>query len=283
MTRIIRHPAITESFDMLAARLREIVGQRPILFFVNPGNWGDSLIREGAEAFLGHYGFRYRATRFGDLLRRRTNLAQEIERAGRSPVMVYCGNGAFSGHYDLAAKIAKLTHEFDTSVILPSTLAMDPDALDFAPNTTFFVRDRSESAKRMPGAMFCHDMAFFLEPEAVSAGFGEGWFLRSDHERPAGTPLHRKNVDISRLGRAFSPVEPFLARIARFRTVHTNRLHVGVAAAILGKDVRLYSNDYFKIQAIYEASLAPYFPNVHFAEAFSFPGRDVRRWYHRFV
>lgn len=283
MTVITRHPDITATFDALAARLHEIVGQRPVLFFINPGNWGDSLIREGTEAFLRHYGFRYHATRFGDLLRGRTSLAREIDKAGHAPVMFYCGSGIFSGHYDTPAKIAKLTHEFDTSVILPSTLAMGLDALEFAANTTFVVRDRSESAKRIPGAMFCHDMAFFLEPKAVPAGFGEGWFLRSDHERPAGTPLHRKNVDISRLGRAFSPIEPFLARIARFRTVHTNRLHVGIAAAILGKDVRLYSNDYFKIQAIYETSLAPYFPNVHFAEAFSFPEHDVRRWYHRFV
>ncbi len=282
MNKIVRNPEVTACFDDLAERLRTIVQSRPIVFFINPGNWGDSLIREGSEQFLRHYGFAYRSVRFGDVLKRRVDLDQEIASSGANPVMVYCGNGAFSGHYDLPNKIAALTHKFETSVIFPSTCAMDIGELRFAANTRFFVRDKSESSNWLPDAAFCHDMAFYLEPGAVETGSGEAWFLRDDAERPTGTPLHRKNVDLSRLGRAYSPVGPLFQRIARFRTIHTNRLHIGIAAAMLGKDVRLYANDYFKIRAIYQASLQPYFPNVQFSQDLVIAPGDVRHWYHRF-
>ncbi|MFK7806154.1 MAG: hypothetical protein AB8F74_00005, partial [Saprospiraceae bacterium] len=52
-------PAMKAPFDTLARKLREMNGDRTLLFVVNHGNWGDALIREGAEAFLKHYGFNY--------------------------------------------------------------------------------------------------------------------------------------------------------------------------------------------------------------------------------
>lgn len=282
MSKVARNPEVTACFDELAQRLRQIVQGRPILFFINPGNWGDSLIREGSEQFFRHYGFEYKAIRFGDVLKKRIDLDKEIATIGTNPVMIYCGNGAFSGHYGLPGKIAVLTHKFDTAVILPSTCAMDIGKLGFSANTTFFIRDKSESAKWLPDADFCHDMAFFLEADPSETGKGEAWFLRDDAERPKGAPLHRKNVDLSRYGRAYSPIGPLFKRIAQFRTIHTNRLHIGISAAMLGKDVRLYSNDYFKIRAIYQASLQPYYPNVQFTQDLVIAPRDIRRWYHRF-
>ncbi len=283
MSKIARNPAIASCFDELAGHLREIVQSRPILFFINPGNWGDSLIREGSEQFLRHYGFAYRAVHFSDFIRRRIDLDQEIAASGPDPVMVYCGNGRFTNHYKPPEKIAELTRKFSRSVILPSTFAMDVRAAGFAPDTVFFVRDKAESAKWMPDAAFCHDMAFFLEPDEVESGQGDAWFLRDDRERPEGTPLHRNNVDLSRRGHAQSPVGPLFRRLASFRTIHTNRLHVGIAAALLNKDVRLYANDYFKIRAIYEASLQPYFANVRFAQNLVIAPADIRRWYHLFI
>lgn len=48
------------------------------------------------------------------------------------------------------------------------------------------------------------------------------------------------------------------------KLVETNRLHVGIGAALLGKEVMLHDNSYGKIRAIYEASLREW-PNVRFA------------------
>jgi exopolysaccharide biosynthesis predicted pyruvyltransferase EpsI len=48
----------------------------------------------------------------------------------------------------------------------------------------------------------------------------------------------------------------------RFDVIHTNRLHVGIAGALLGKRVRFAPNSYWKNEAIYHHSLREAFPNV---------------------
>ncbi|WP_372922775.1 polysaccharide pyruvyl transferase family protein [Roseovarius sp.] len=50
--------------------------------------------------------------------------------------------------------------------------------------------------------------------------------------------------------------------INQFSIVNTDRLHVGIAGALLGKRVNLHVNDYFKIKAVYETSIRQRFPNV---------------------
>jgi exopolysaccharide biosynthesis predicted pyruvyltransferase EpsI len=54
-----------------------------------------------------------------------------------------------------------------------------------------------------------------------------------------------------------------LKTINRYRTVRTDRLHVCIAAALLGKTVEFYSNNYYKCEAIYQFSMKDKFPNVH--------------------
>ncbi len=54
----------------------------------------------------------------------------------------------------------------------------------------------------------------------------------------------------------------FLSEINAFEEVYTDRLHIGIAAALLGKRVKLYANNYYKIRAIYEYSIKDKFPNV---------------------
>ena len=51
--------------------------------------------------------------------------------------------------------------------------------------------------------------------------------------------------------------------INRYVKIETNRLHVAIAAALLGKDVFLYKNNYYKNEAVYEYSLGKQFFNVH--------------------
>lgn len=54
----------------------------------------------------------------------------------------------------------------------------------------------------------------------------------------------------------------FLQEINRFDEIHTNRLHIAIGAALLGKQVKLYANNYYKIRAIYEYSMLDKFENV---------------------
>jgi exopolysaccharide biosynthesis predicted pyruvyltransferase EpsI len=50
--------------------------------------------------------------------------------------------------------------------------------------------------------------------------------------------------------------------INRYTKIETNRLHVAIAAALLGKDVALYRNSYYKNEAVYKYSLEKQFSNV---------------------
>jgi exopolysaccharide biosynthesis predicted pyruvyltransferase EpsI len=93
--------------------------------------------------------------------------------------------------------------------------------------------------------------------------------LRSDVEA-AGGELPRHNLDLSQVfaygtvpervaGRATRAMFSF---IDRFERIITNRLHVCVPAALLGKEVNFYANDYFKNEAVYEFSMRDQYPNV---------------------
>lgn len=47
-----------------------------------------------------------------------------------------------------------------------------------------------------------------------------------------------------------------------FETVNTNRLHIGILGAILGKRVNVYDNSYGKNRAVFDHSIAGRFANV---------------------
>lgn len=258
-------------FDALAATLRQIVKDRPILFFVLAGNYGDSLIREGSERFFKHYGFVYSICNLRPVYRGKVSVAEVIASTGfRFPVAVFNGGGALNAHYRQGVRIAEIARQFDRSVILPSTIALDLREIDLPDSTTIFVRDRFESQAAVPDAQFCHDMAFFLgcTDFGLPVGHGAGRLFRRDKERADGTRRVWPNLDISKRGNAMAPVDGFLRKIASFQEVYTDRLHVGIAAALLGRETHLYSNDYFKIRAIYHSSIQGNFPCVAYHDSF---------------
>ncbi|MCG7572982.1 hypothetical protein MHM39_05335 [Phaeobacter sp. CNT1-3] len=254
-------------FDQLAAHIKSVLNGRPALFVINPGNWGDSLIREGAEAFLRHYGIPYVGVRFKDLIKKRLTLTEAKARTFHDdPVLIFNGNGAFCPHYQTLGRVAELSQEFKTSIILPSTYAVDVPAGTFAPDTHLFVRDRFQSQDRLPDVPFCHDMAFFLELSDEPATHNLGLLFREDGEAPEGFELPDGNIDVSKFGRAHTPIDGFVRHIAQYERIETNRLHVGIAAALLKREVQISSNDYFKIGAIFDSSIRDYFPNAQFVE-----------------
>ncbi len=96
--------------------------------------------------------------------------------------------------------------------------------------------------------------------------------FRRDAEGTPG-PLPPDNIDLSRVfafgvtRHAFAAVRAFLGFLDRFDEVRTNRLHVCVGAALLGKRVLFHANASFKCRAVYEQSLRERFPNVAWSEA----------------
>ena len=96
---------------------------------------------------------------------------------------------------------------------------------------------------------------------------------REDVERNEQRPVNAEN-DIANifgiessygLPAMLTSAEYFLRAVDLFEAIRTDRLHVAVAGAILGKDVEIFPNSYFKNRAMYEFSLRRY-PNVRFVE-----------------
>jgi exopolysaccharide biosynthesis predicted pyruvyltransferase EpsI len=54
-----------------------------------------------------------------------------------------------------------------------------------------------------------------------------------------------------------------LRLVGACRQLQTDRLHVAIAGALLGREVLFYANSYYKNQGVYDLSMAPRFPHVY--------------------
>jgi|UPI000382573A exopolysaccharide biosynthesis predicted pyruvyltransferase EpsI len=78
------------------------------------------------------------------------------------------------------------------------------------------------------------------------------------------------NIDLSKVFQygtasetvAFYASYRLLNFINRYKEVRTNRLHLAIAGALLGKSVKFYANNYYKCEAVYQYSMKNRFPNV---------------------
>lgn len=93
--------------------------------------------------------------------------------------------------------------------------------------------------------------------------------LRTDKESATST-LPSGNIDVSKMFE-YGTYPPSVAKRAtaamlsffdRFERIVTDRLHGCILAALLGKNVDFYANDYFKNEAVYAFSLKDRYPNV---------------------
>ena len=97
--------------------------------------------------------------------------------------------------------------------------------------------------------------------------------------------LSRDNLDVSRAlafgcdteANVYLSANRLLRYLDTFKEIFTNRLHVAIGGALLGKRVRLYPNNYHKCCSVYDFSLKERFPNVSFHHGPASPySRDLR-------
>jgi exopolysaccharide biosynthesis predicted pyruvyltransferase EpsI len=106
-------------------------------------------------------------------------------------------------------------------------------------------------------------MAFFLSLASSRAQESDGYFFRTDVES-AGWMLPDNNEDLSSMGNQSTPIDEFVKKISIYERIHTDRLHIGIASALLEREVHLHSNNYFKIESIYDSSIKDFYPKVKF-------------------
>lgn len=251
--------------------LRRCLGAatEPVIFIPNPGNAGDSLIALGCFEMLIAAGVRYEV---GDVTE---------TYSGRT--LVYAGAGNLVGCYPHCRDFLRRNmHRGNRIMLLPATVAREDELVtNLAPEVTVLCREprsysyvystRRTSKHRV---WLAEDMAFYIPescfahlrptPEAMAAAQPLLAFRTCQQEKP-GYRLPRGNVDLSftlqrpsntsDLAVVREVCEDMWRRVAAASEVWTNRLHVAIAAALLGVPTHLYGSNYWKIREIYEHSM----------------------------
>jgi hypothetical protein len=222
-----------------------------VTFFRGRGNIGDDLIHAGTRALLSGVTHREVGTwNVGDV-------------HGHTALITGSGGWCRLFHHQLPAALKEIEERFDRVIILPSTFDLrEPTVRDALQRTKalVFARERVsyEQIRDVCEADIGHDCAFFFDYRPyLRSGQGRLVAYRRDVDSTR-TDFPPENQDIS--ASCFG-LDHWLWTIARHETVVTDRAHVMIAAAVLGKRVEYHGTSYHKVPAIAEYSLAG-FPRV---------------------
>lgn len=238
MTGRGHNSSVTQSRNALLA---EIGDASDLTFVRGIGNRGDELIWAGTRELL--RGRPYRELGLDDLP------------ASSGGTVLLSGGGAFCRPYNdyMPEALAVAELRFDRVIVLPTTfdvsVARVREALERT-SATVFAREE-ESLRAIEGlcrARLAHDCAFFYDFSGRRApGSGTLNAFRTDAERAATAPVLPRNDDISLTA---GSLDEWLGAIERSETVRTDRAHVLIAAALMGKRVEYAPSSYFKVPAI---------------------------------
>ena len=257
----------------LAQLLAEFRG-REIVALLNRGNRGDGVIHLGGRQFFSDVGIAPREF-------------HETADPGqmRGDVLLVYGAGAMSrGTHSLPRLLRTIAPHFQDIVFLPSSFDVQVPAVRAFAQTwdrkySVFCRELvSFDSLRKIGVkpkvlLLGHDLAFHLDytPWASRPAKGSAGLFRHDNEAAYGRLPHNLDVTEDASHGTDSEPEKLLDFVSRFEDVHTDRCHGAITAAMMGRKVTFYRNNYFKNRAIYDHSLAT-MPQVRFVNrtAFSF-------------
>lgn len=256
----VGHPrSIRQSIAASARKiLREVAGAPDITFIRGHGNIGDHLIHAGTRRLLA--GVPHKEV----VVQKHTGASSENTgirglRDARGHTALIAGSGGWCGPFhNLMPKVLRLVEgRFERVIVLPSTVDTSVEEIrDVLAGTKalFFAREQ-ESYRQLRGLCetdIAHDCALFFDFGPYKLR-GEGLLtaFRTDadsnlDELPPG------NDDVSL---SCNSLDEWLWRIARHEAVETDRAHVMIAAAMLGKEVRYRATNYHKVPAIAEYSL----------------------------
>ena len=255
-------------FEDLCDFLRRYKDQE-VIYIPNPGNAGDSIIAYGTLLVFRDAGLRWT---FGD-----------INETYAGKTLFYAGGGNL-GLYTNCITFLERNKDLNHIVVLPHTIIDADDVLrGLGDNITIICRERTsfEYVKSIKPrhvylskdfAFYIRDLDAYHNPSATSVLNS----FRTDNEKTT-IPIPEDNLDISYLislkdaknntcnvDSIVKITDCMFGCISKFGTVNTNRLHVAIAASLLGKRVHFYPNCYHKNRSVYEYSMRDRFPNTVF-------------------
>lgn len=252
-------------------------------YIPNPGNMGDALLAAATLRFFEENELPYHM------------LGDKDECAD---VIVYGGGGIWIEQYEQDwEKLLPIFKQAKKVLILPSSFNNCPRLIESLDERfVIFCREVPsyeylKSVESQATIQLDHDMALRMPESFLPTIIGTlpvshqaeelmnlysrlpdreiGYLLRSDAES-AGL-AHAKSVDLSACVNFTSQVTReelyhyaglMLCAVDYFRTIVTDRLHVGIAAALMGKEVYLLDNSYKKVSSVYQHSLQS-MNNIH--------------------
>lgn len=228
-----------------------LINAEDITFFTCGGNIGDYLIWEGTRQLLKP--FKY------------TELTHKNIVNSKGHTALITGSGGWSkSHGTVPAVLTQIEKRFKNVIILPSSYDTGVDTVKRALSNTkakVFARELTSyrMIKDLCNAEVAYDCAFFFnfEPYRIQGkGKGELWAYRTDNESDV-TAKPTNNYDISSR-RVVDNLDNWLRIIAKYERVHTDRAHIMIASAMLGKTVYYTPSNYHKLPGIAKFSLQEY-------------------------
>jgi len=238
-------PPAVQGLEESRRKLLEAAGEGDDITFIRiHGNLGDELIYAGTRRLLSGCFYREISMRSLSGARGRTALV--------------AGGGSWCEAYQvLPDYLPEVEARFERVIVLPSSFDVRVDRVRDALRSTkalVFARER-ESFRQIQDlcrADLAHDCALFFDYAPYRRrGKGVLQAFRTDREG-LPLPVPPGNEDIST---SCESLDEWLWKIARCEEVHTDRAHVTIAAAMLGKRVHYRPSNYHKVPSIIEFSL----------------------------
>lgn len=221
-------------------------------FYRFPGNYGDSLIWHGTKILL------YELNIHENYV--------EIDSPKSNEVLLIDGGGNFVDYYsDVSNFLSKKGDLYREIVILPHTIFGDRQIEilnNLTGNITVFCRERVsfEFVKQnfLKGNVYLwHDCAFYNKFPKSPDGSGILNAFRQDKESILDS-VPPANNDLSYNGYATKPLSQLVNYLMKYKEINTDRLHLAICAALMGKKVNLFPNSYYKNKAMFDYSLCLY-------------------------
>jgi exopolysaccharide biosynthesis predicted pyruvyltransferase EpsI len=233
--------AVEESRDVLIRAIGEPEDLTLIRLY---GNIGDELIYAGTRQLLAQRFYKEVSVRkLGGV-------------SGHTAVVAGCG-GWCGPYHDMVKHLRRIESKFERVIVMPSSFDVSVPAVKSTLATTkalVFARERKsfDGIRRLCDAQLAFDCAFFFDYRPFLR-HGEGCLVsyRTDKESVLRA-IPEGNHDISK---SCSSLDEWLWTIARHAVVKTDRAHVMIAAALLGKVVDYWTSSYHKVPSIADYAL----------------------------
>lgn len=230
---------------------------KKVYYVINIGNAGDALINHSTIEYFDLIGLNYEVIQVKDAIQL------------KDQILIYGGGGNLVKYYSQCKSFLEKTAHQNKIILLPCTVDGHQELLKkLDSNITIYCRERTsyqylKSINNKLNVHISEDMAFRYLP-TVHQQKGDGVLEAFRNDVEATRIKGRNDISLTLntsswwrdIHKAKPIVDNFLKFINYYSEIHTNRLHIAIAASLLNKKVILYPNSYFKNKAVYQFSLS---------------------------